>query len=372
MATTSGAAGTAGTAERTDHPMGVLGPPDAQGRPGGLLPWLGEPLRALLDDRRHAQALLLLGAPGVGQFELAVAAAQSWLCEAAEHERPGGGAACGACAACRLVQAQTHPDLRIVLPEALREPLRWAPAGPGDDAAAADAGASRRKPSRELRVDDVRQAIAFAQTTSSRGGAKVIVLHPAERLNAIAANALLKTLEEPPEAVRFVIVTGDAARLLPTLRSRCRPLPVGLPSPELAERWLADQGVRDADVLLAATGGQPLDALALRAEGVDAAAWSALPAVVAAGDSAPLQAWPLPRLVDALLRLCGDLQRLGCGAAPRHFPAAALPRTAPPLAALNGWGRRLLAEARHAEHPYHVALAVDALVADAHAVLTGR
>lgn len=370
MATTTGPRSDH-AAEWAERPVGVLGPPDAEGRPAGLLPWLDMPLRALLDDRRQAQALLLHGAPGVGQFELAVAAAQSWLCEAALHQRPGA-AACGACPACRLVQAQTHPDLRVVLPEALREPLRWAPAGPGDDASPGDTGASRRKPSRELRVDDVRQAIGFAQTTSARGGAKVVVLHPAERLNAIAANALLKTLEEPPEAVRFLIVTGDAARLLPTIRSRCRPLPVGLPSPEVAQTWLAAQGVRDAGVLLAATGGQPLDALALRAEGVDAAAWSALPGQVAVGDSTPLQGWPLPRLVDALLRLCGDLQRLACGAAPRHFPAAALPRTLPPIGTLNGWGRRLLAEARHAEHPYHVALAIDALVADAHAVLSAR
>lgn len=367
MATRAGA--TPKTAERTPvvrsaFAVGVLG---EGGR--GLLPWLAAPLAELRANPRSAHAVLIDGPAGVGQFELAIAAAQGALCEAPASPP---GLACGRCVGCRLVQAQTHPDLLVLLPEALREPLGWSGSGGEGDAESASGtgtGSARRKPSRELRVDDLRSAIAFAQTTSTRGGRKVVVIHPAERMNGVSANALLKTLEEPPPAVQLLLSTGDAARLLPTLRSRCQSLRLGLPPADLAAGWLEAAGAgAGAAVLLQAAGGQPQEALALLADGIDAEAWSGLPERLRQGDAASLQGWPLPRLLQALLSLCHDLQRVGLGAAPRHFPVDSL-SCRPSLPALNAWSRRLIEASRHADHPFHLPLAVEALVAQARAVL---
>jgi DNA polymerase-3 subunit delta' len=346
------------------RPAGVLG----EGA-DGLLPWLGTPLAQAL-ARARGQAILVEAPAGCGQFELAVALAQSGLCEAAPPDRPGGqeaplARACGACASCRLVAAQTHPDLLILLPEALRDRLGWDAeaadaAGEGGEGATGAAGV-RRKPSREIKVDAIRAAVAFATVTSARGRGKAVVIHPAERLNAIAANTLLKTLEEPAGNTRFILATGAADRLLPTVRSRCLPIRLGLPDARAATAWLTGAGVADAAVLLAAANGRPQEALAMAADGIDAANWLALPLRVRTGRPEAMLEWPLPRAVEALLMLCHDLQRTALGAAPRCFPADRLPAGARP-AALQRWAQQLLAVARHAEHPVNMSLVIEDLV----------
>jgi DNA polymerase-3 subunit delta' len=326
------------------------------------LPWLEAPLRRALATQR-AHALLVHGPQGVGQFELALTLAQAWLCEAADRDRP-----CGRCASCRLVQAHSHPDLLVLLPEALREALGW---GASDDADAAPADGGKRKPSKEIRVDEIRQAIGFAQTTSARGRGKVVVIHPAERMNGVSANALLKTLEEPPGAARLVLSCAAPDALLPTIRSRCQALALELPEPETAGQWLAKQGVARPDVMLAAAGGQPQDALAWVAEGVDAGVWVSLPQQILRGEAGALASWPLPRLIDMLQKLCHDAMRVAAGAAPRYFPAAAIPaRTS--LAALSAWARELQRNARNAEHPWNAGLLVESLTQQARAALSSR
>ena len=319
------------------------------------LPWLKGPLQQALRTQR-AHALLLHGPKGVGQFELALGLAQAWLCETA----PGGATLrpCGLCASCRLVQAHSHPDLMVLLPEALREPLGWG-GGEGDEGATEKA--SKAKPSKEIKVDAVRAAVAFAQTTSARGGLKVVVVHPAERMNPIAANTLLKTLEEPPGDARFVLSCADPEALLPTIRSRCQALPMALPPVAEAAPWLAARAVAQPEVLLAAAGGQPLEALAWSAQGIDAALWLRLPAMVAQGDASALAGWPLPLLVDALHKLCHDLLCSAVGAAPRYFPASALPKGGG-VASLTAWSQALAGHARHAEHPWNAPLMAEALV----------
>jgi DNA polymerase III subunit delta' len=368
-----------------EMPVGVLGPADALGEPGavavpGLLPWLDPACKGPPDIGTH-HALLIHGPAGVGQFELAVALAQGLLCEAAAADRPRGWA-CGACAACRLVQAQTHPDLLVLLPEAQREGLRWLATAAEGEGGEGGSSTSKRKPSKELRVDDLREAVAFAQTTSARGRGKVVVLSPAERMNTIAANTLLKTLEEPPPAVRFLIASGAVDRLLPTVRSRCRPWPLATPLLEASVAWLLGQGVKSADVLLQAANGRPLEALALAQDGVDAQSWSRLPEHVWRGEASALQGWPVVRLIDALLCLGSDVQRLALGRPPQRFPAAALQAYTPwslaerpdggaTLATLNTWLRELAGWARHAEHPFNAPLLVDALVSQAARALSG-
>jgi DNA polymerase-3 subunit delta' len=335
------------------------------GADGALpLPWLEAPLRQALGTQR-GHALLVHGPQGVGQFELTLTLAQAWLCEAATPQRP-----CGVCASCKLVRARSHPDLLVLLPEALREALGWN-AGDDGEAAGGDEKAGKRKPSKDIRVDEVRQAIAFAQTTSARGRGKVLVLHPAERMNGVSANALLKTLEEPPGDARLLLSCAAPDALLPTIRSRCHALPLRLPEPALATGWLAEQAVAQPDVMLAAAGGQPQDALAWARDGVDARQWVALPRQLAGGDAGGLAGWPLPRVVDMLQKLCHDAMRLAAGAAPRYFPAAAMP-AAPSLHALGAWSRELGRLARQAEHPWNAGLMVESLTQQARAALAAR
>lgn len=328
------------------------------------LPWLAGLLKQAL-DMHQAHALLLHGPQGVGQFELAVTLAQSWLCDAAPNPaKPG--QACGRCASCKLAQARSHPDLLVVLPEALRESLGWQ-SDANDPVAAEKAG--KAKPSKEIKVDAIRAVVSFAQTTSARGRGKAVVVHPAERMNAIAANTLLKTLEEPPGDTRFVLSCTAADALLPTVRSRCQTLPLGLPDRALALGWLQARGVARGDVLLAGAGGQPQQALEWSQQGIDADAWLRLPQMMRRGESDRLVGWPLPRLVEALQKLCHDSMRVAAGAAPRYFPATALGPAAD-MSALHAWSRALNLTSRHGEHPWHMALMVESLVAQAHQALS--
>ena len=362
------------------------------------LPWLAATLHHTLLTR-HAHALLLHGPRGVGQFELALTLAQAWLCEAATASATAGASSaratmdattdatteattratteasapprpCGRCAACRLVQARSHPDLLVLLPEALREPLGW---NLNDAADTASEKASKAKPSKEIKVEAVRSAVAFAQITSARGRCKVVVVYPAERMNEVAANTLLKTLEEPPGVARFLLACAEPEALLATIRSRCQAVPMRLPPTDLAVQWLAQQGVVDPGVLLAAAGGQPQEAREWAGQGIDAALWSRLPALVLRGEATPLAAWPLARVVDALQKLCHDASCRAAGAAPRYFALtamASLPPAADPIA-LADWSRDLLRAARHAEHPWNAGLMVEALVQRGQRALAG-
>jgi DNA polymerase-3 subunit delta' len=206
----------------------------------------------------------------------------------------------------------------------------------------------------------VRAIVAFAQTTAARGRVKVVVVHPAERMNAIAANTLLKTLEEPPGGARFVLCTGAPDALLPTIRSRCQALPMLAPPADEAMNWLAERGVDGAAVLLAATGGQALEALEWSQQGIDAALWLRLPGMVARGEGAAFTGWPLPRLIDSLQKLCHDCLCVAVGARPRYFPSTSLGQ-AGSIVAVSGWARSLAQAARTAEHPWHGALMVESL-----------
>jgi DNA polymerase-3 subunit delta' len=120
---------------------------------------------------------------------------------------------------------------------------------------------SKAKPSLEIKIDQVRGLADFVNLGSHRGGKRIVLVHPAEAMNVPAANALLKSLEEPPASALFVLVTHRAARLLPTVRSRCVPVPVLLPAADVARAWLEKQGVENAARRLAFAGGAPLKAL---------------------------------------------------------------------------------------------------------------
>jgi DNA polymerase-3 subunit delta' len=363
----------------------------------GGLPWLAGPLAEVLAQQR-AHALLVHGPEGVGQFEFALALARAWLCETPLAERSAGlpqgqvnRLACGHCASCRLVDGRSHPDLRLIVPEALRAMAGLA-LDDSDDAGDSG-GARKRKPSREIKVEQVRAALDFSELSSARSGLRVVLLHPAEALNGIAANALLKTLEEPQGDLRFILSCGAPEALLPTVRSRCQAVRLAAPPRAEGLHWLQTQLAlddADADLLLDACADQVLAAQALAGAGLGAAAWRDLPAQLWRGDTAALAIWPLPELVDALQKLCHDLTLQLVGAPPRYFSAEALASFAPVqlpdrtgraaatpvddaavlgrherLQRLTAWGGELRAMARRAEHPWSAPLAVEALVAAA-------
>ncbi|AAZ97495.1 DNA polymerase III delta prime subunit [Thiobacillus denitrificans ATCC 25259] len=203
-------------------------------------PWLEPVWQRLLATRsRPAQALLLAGPRGVGKSALALEWARALLCEA---PRPDG-SACGVCPACHWFETGAHPDFRRV----------------GLQEKTSKEGETRLATA--IEVDQARDAVDFVQLSTYRAGYRVVLVDPADSLNLAAANALLKVLEEPPLNTVFVLVADQPRRLLPTIRSRCTRLDVGLPALAQATAWLGEQGVDDAPTLLALAGGTPLAAL---------------------------------------------------------------------------------------------------------------
>jgi DNA polymerase-3 subunit delta' len=255
------------------------------------------------------------------------------------------------------------------MPETAMLDLGW----PLGEKAQQDLDDKKRKPSREIRVDAMRDALEFAQRTSGRGRGKVVLVYPAERMNQVTANALLKTLEEPPGDMRFVLATEAAHQLLPTIRSRCQAHTLAWPSPPEAQGWLQEQGVAApaAAVLLRAAGGRPEDALRLHRAGLDAAAWSRWPKALAKGDASVLFDWGPAQAVEALQKLCHDLLAAQTGASPRFFATEDLPSGAT-AAALTGWWRELARTARTVEHPFNPGLLLESLVSQARAALNSK
>ncbi|MGE5453387.1 MAG: DNA polymerase III subunit delta' [Acidobacteriota bacterium] len=339
-------------------------------------PWQTEPLQIAL-QQLTSHAVLLHGVPGIGQFEFALGMARSWLCEGhgpheARAQGSAGQAACGNCVSCKLIDAGSHPDLMVILPEALQAQYGWQTDGQYEADAAGDKAGKSKKLSQEIKVDAIRAVVQFAQHTASRGRAKVIVIHPAESLNLVAANTLLKTLEEPPGLVRFVLSGSALDSLLPTVRSRCQAWRLPLPGQEQAVQWLQSEipGLSEADaqVLLQASGEQPLTARERHALGVDGRYWAQIPKEVAQGQSSKWASWPLPLQVEMLQKLCHDLACVAAGAAPRYFPVVSLP-PAPDLGRLTAWAVELRKAQRHAEHPWNAGLKTEALLQQARLVL---
>jgi len=360
-----------------------------------LAPWLQTQLESLLAQRGHAW--LLSGPSGLGQFELALALARAWLCE-----RPTPQGACGQCGSCHAVGVHTHADLCMLLPETLSLALGW----PLDEKTQDDLDKKLRKPSKEIKVDAAREAVVFTQFTRSRGNSKVVLVFPAERMNHVTANTLLKTLEEPPGEVKFVLATEAAHQLLPTIRSRCQTHTMRWPQLELALAWLQSEtsfsdvtdassakragrppAAADLQTLLRAVGGRPADALIwVRSSSADDAArhWQALPKAMARGDASALADWTPAQAVEALQKICHDVWAMRVGAAPRFFGASDLPEPAQAkptgnaqagtggLYALAAWSRDLMLIARTVEHPYNPGLLLEALASRAQTALNAK
>jgi len=193
------------------------------------LPWLA-PQRALLRAAhaagRLAHALLIHEARGAGGDALALWTAQLVLCSDVKS------APCGLCLACRRAHSAQHPDL------AMLEPI---------------------EDSKQIRIEQVRELIGELALTSHQGGYKVAIASPADALNRNAANALLKTLEEPTPRTLLILVTTQPARLPATILSRCQRIPIRAPARSEAVAWLqALRGPGAWGVVLDTLGDAPL------------------------------------------------------------------------------------------------------------------
>lgn len=205
-----------------------------------IYPWQATLWQQLSGRPRHAHAYLLHGPAGIGKRALADNLVALLLCQ-----HPANGRACGQCKGCQLLAAGTHPDFFLLEPE---------------------------EPEKPIRVDQVRELVAFVVQTAQLGGRKVVLLEPAEAMNLNSANALLKSLEEPSGDTVLILISHQPSRLLPTIKSRCVQQACPLPSAGQSRTFLAaalpDEMPEAIDELLVLAGGSPLTALRLHGQGV--------------------------------------------------------------------------------------------------------
>ena len=322
-------------------------------------PWHRPALQRLLADReRLPHALLVHGPAGIGKGEFARALAAAALCES-----PRDGLACEACASCHWFSQGNHPDYREIVPEAAEEE---------DEAAEGEGGKAEKAKSLVIKIDQIRAVADFIALSTHRAGYRALVLRPAEALHPAAANALLKTLEEPPPRTLLVLASDRPARLLATIRSRCRRLALMAPAAAEAIAWLRSEGVAEPEVALAAAGGAPLFARQA-AEPEEAQLRKRLLAELAKPSGADaLQFAPsvdravVERTIHWMQTWVQDLIRVRMSAAPRHHvdarPALQSRARVADVDALFALDREL-AEARGlASHPLNARLLAEHLL----------
>ena len=224
-----------------------------------------------------------------------------------------------------------------------------------------------------MNAEAMRDAVEFSQRTSARGRGKVVLVFPAENMNTIAANALLKTLEEPAGDVKFVLASESAHQLLPTIRSRCLGHTMHWPSETAALDWLGGRDVADADAstFLKAAGGRPEIAASMVSAGWTIEAWAAFPGSMRRGDVAFVKDWSAVQLVDALQKLCHDTMARSVGGSPRFFEAGKVFSDVP-MASLAQWSKTLAETQKTMEHPFNAGLMLEALVGRAQTALNSK
>ncbi|MCF6287779.1 MAG: DNA polymerase III subunit delta' [Proteobacteria bacterium] len=181
-----------------------------------MYPWLQDNISSwhdLLDKKQVPHAILLSGINGVGKIELAKHMAHYALCENLSSK-----GVCNQCSACALLVAGNHTDLIYISAE-----------------------------KSIIKVEQIRTLSRSINLTTTRSKYKVVIIENAEQMNLSAANALLKTLEEPPQKVIIIITTSEIGKLLATIKSRCIKLNINIPKQSDAVAWLSNNVVADSD-----------------------------------------------------------------------------------------------------------------------------
>ncbi len=214
-----------------------------------LYPWF-EPqwqrINQLYRTQKLPHALIINGIKGIGKLHFASSVAQLVLCQ---NLQPSG--ACLQCRSCLLFSSSGHPDLYHLSPQ---------------DSAGSKAGPG----SGQIKVDQVRDLSQFMQKSAQQGGYRVVVLAPAEAMNLSAANALLKTLEEPGEKCLLLLISHQLGQVMPTIKSRCQRVDCPVPEQSIAVEWLAQQlniEAGPATQLLNVVHGAPLLGLGFKQGG---------------------------------------------------------------------------------------------------------
>ena len=197
-----------------------------------LLPWQSMLWQSVVNRKKQDRlphALLFTGVDGIGKKEFARHLANYLLCNSPENE-----VACGHCKACRLLLAGSHPDYMQISPE---------------------------EGAQQIKIDQIRETVHFVNETALLGGYRVIVIEPAAAMNVNAANALLKTLEEPTPDTLLILICRHGSNLPATIASRCQKMIFLKPERETALKWLATTSADDASAqteALSLAGGAPL------------------------------------------------------------------------------------------------------------------
>ncbi len=265
-----------------------------------MYPWLipyWQRFQLMFAGKRLPHAFLLAGPSGIGKSALAVQWASLFLCEKPQQNSP-----CGHCHACQLSRQQAHPDWHVY----------------GDD------------DTRTIGVDTIRQLSAQLMNSPQLGRGKVAVIRQAERMTEAAANALLKTLEEPPGNSLLILQSESAMKLLPTIVSRCQVWTLQADEQQ-ALTWLHEQlpGRNISPAMLRLNQGAPLRTLAYLNEGGE----QQRQAVITALDAYRLQPWTIgsltkcwvsamPVTFEWLSRLLLDALKLQQGVALQQLPFA--------------------------------------------------
>lgn len=270
-----------------------------------IFPWQQSQWQTLWQAKqedRLPHALLLTGLAGVGKTSFADHLTRALLCQrtTATGETCATEAA-DACHACRLISGGSHPNVLYVSPE---------------------------KAGQAIKVDQIRHASEFVSQSSWHGEYRIVIINPAQLMNLNAANALLKTLEEPAPGALIILINTQDQKLPATILSRCQRIVFRRPQHQAAHAWLQSQLARsemtttlEVDLLLALANGAPLAALQL-VEGdlltVRQECYTVLarlqqrtldPLLASQG----MQAYETMVLIDLLLSWTSDLLRLQLG-----------------------------------------------------------
>jgi DNA polymerase-3 subunit delta' len=250
--------------------------------------------RAVAHDRLPP-SLLLAGPAGIGKRRIAMALAATVNCLQPRQTAGAERDACGECASCRRIRRGVHPDVILI--------------EPGDTGT--------------IKIEQIRDVIDRAGFRPFEGRRRVVVIDEADAMVAAAQNALLKTLEEPPSASIFILISSLPDALLPTVQSRCPRLRFGpLSAAEVAQVLARDHDYTEADARAAAADADGSVGRALSAEAADLTeARSAAQRILeqAARPKDP------SRLIDSVKDIVG---RKGSSASERDQLAACLRATA--------------------------------------------